>query len=401
MPARRIGATWVFPLTSPPVKNGVIELNEEGMILSVKSLSDSHFEESSTEFHNGILVPGFVNTHIHLEFSWCRSMIPMHSGLPGFLEKIAALSSPSTEDIEKAIEVTVSSMAREGIVAAGNILNTKAGFPEKSTLPFPLHHFIELLDLPAARTNDVPKGLDLFHYLRNQKNDNGALPSVSVTPHAPYTVSERLLAQITSLAVKYKFPVSIHNQETSSENAFFRSGNGPLAETLHSMNTEKEEHFARKPSSLQAFLPLLPRENNILLVHNTFTTEEDIDFARTMHPHLFWVLCPNANLYIENALPPVNLFRRKNCTICIGTDSLASNNKISVLDELKTLSVFFPEIPLHELLLWASYNGAKALGLENYLGSIELGKKPGLVLIENADLRNLKITPKAKARRID
>jgi cytosine/adenosine deaminase-related metal-dependent hydrolase len=206
---------------------------------------------------------------------------------------------------------------------------------------------------------------------------------------------------ISSLAAEHHFPISIHNQETSSEDEFFRSGTGPLAQMLTKLHTARDDSFAGKPSSLQAYLPLLPRENNILLVHNTYTSEKDIEFALSLHPNLFWVLCPNANLYIENKLPPVEMLRRNHCSICLGTDSLASNNAISLLDELKTLSFFFPEISLHEALTWACHNGARALGMESILGSFEPGKQPGIVLIEYADHINLRLTPQAKARRID
>jgi len=400
MPTRRIGATWVFPVTSPPIKNGVIEVDEQGTILSVGSLPLQNFEKASTEFYNGILVPGFVNTHTHLEFSWCRKMIPMHSGLPRFLARMAALPVPPQKEIASAIDTAIQEMYRDGISAIANILNTDAGIPEKKQLPVRVHHFVELLDLPASRANAWEKGMDIFHRLVNSQSESAPFASISVTPHSPYTVSQKLFSLIASLSAEKGFPLSIHNQETASENEFFRSGKGDLAEMLNELHTRNEDTFNGKISSIRAFLPLLPLETQVLLVHNTFTTEEDIDYALSLHKHLFWVLCPNANLYIENSLPPIDLFRKKDCTICIGTDSLASNNRISMLDELKTISVFFPEITLQELLTWACYNGARALGMDSMLGSFEPGKKPGIVLLENSDHLNLHITLKTRVRRL-
>lgn len=399
MPIRRIGATWVFPVSSSPVRNGLVEVDENGTILSVGSISSSGFEKASTEFYNGFLVPGFVNAHTHLEFSWCRKMIPMHSGLPRFLAGMATLPVPPAGEIAAAVDRTILEMYREGIAAAGNILNTEAGLPKESHTGLRLHHFIELLDLPASRVNVWEKGMNIYRRITNQLS-NQLSPSVSVTPHAPYTVSKELFSKISSFAAEHGFPVSIHHQETPSEKEFFHSGKGDLADALKELHTRTEESFKGKNSSIHAFLPLLPKKNNILLVHNTFTDELDIDFALSMHKRLFWVLCPNANLYIENSLPPVTLLRKKNCTICIGTDSAASNNRISILDELKTLSVFFPEISLQELLTWACYNGARALGMESVLGAFEPGKRPGIVLMENSDHRNLRITPQTKIRRL-
>src|SRR6185437_3156496 len=96
-------------------------------------------------------------------------------------------------------------------------------------------------------------------------------------------------------------------------------------------------------------------------------------------------LCPNANLYIENALPPVRLFLNNNCNIVLGTDSLASNHQLDILAEIKTIAKKFPEIKTETLLKWATINGAKALQMENEFGSFDKGKKPGVVLIENTE----------------
>jgi cytosine/adenosine deaminase-related metal-dependent hydrolase len=138
---------------------------------------------------------------------------------------------------------------------------------------------------------------------------------------------------------------------------------------------------------------------NLILVHNTFTDEITIEKVKN-RGKLFWCLCPNSNMYIEQALPPVRMLMEKDCNIVIGTDSLASNTRISILEELKTLQLNFPEIPLQTLVEWSSLNGAKALCQDKEYGSIEPGKKPGLILIENADLHNLRLTAESSVVRM-
>jgi cytosine/adenosine deaminase-related metal-dependent hydrolase len=137
-------------------------------------------------------------------------------------------------------------------------------------------------------------------------------------------------------------------------------------------------------------------------VHNTFTKKEDLDELRKIRSteNTFFVLCPNSNLYIENQLPPVPLFRDENLNICIGTDSLASNHELSVLAELITLQLNFPEIKLEELIKWATINGAKALQIEDKFGSFEAGKKPGVNLISGIDFKTMKLTEKSKVKRL-
>jgi len=155
-------------------------------------------------------------------------------------------------------------------------------------------------------------------------------------------------------------------------------------------------------SPLLTTLKFLPPENQLLLVHNTFTAESDMLELKKQRAteNTFLVLCPNSNLFIENQLPPVPLFQKHGLNICLGTDSLASNQKLSILAEMITLQQHFSEITLEELVLWGTFNGAKALQVENRFGSFEPGKQPGVNLITGADLKNLKLTNKCKVKPI-
>ncbi|HPI53878.1 MAG TPA: amidohydrolase family protein, partial [Chitinophagaceae bacterium] len=140
--------------------------------------------------------------------------------------------------------------------------------------------------------------------------------------------------------------------------------------------------------SIQSYIHFLQSCRNLILVHNTFTCSADIEFAHSRHPHVFWCLCPNANLFIENTLPNIALLRQKKCIITLGTDSLASNHQLSIYSEMQTIHAAFPEIPVSELLQWATLNGAQALDMQSQLGSFEIGKKPGIVQIENFTSRH-------------
>jgi len=139
-------------------------------------------------------------------------------------------------------------------------------------------------------------------------------------------------------------------------------------------------------------------DQKLLLVHNTVTEQQDIDFAERYFKNLFWCLCPNANLYIEKRLPDVALFRKNGCKITLGTDSLASNHQLSIFEEIKTIQQHFPEVPLDELIRWGTLNGAHFLELTNEHGSFEKGKKPGVVLVENIDIPALKLNRLSTSR---
>ena len=116
---------------------------------------------------------------------------------------------------------------------------------------------------------------------------------------------------------------------------------------------------------------------------NVHTSEEDIQFAGISGMDITWCFCPNANRYIGGQLPAIDLFIDHNCPIVMGTDSLASNHQLSILEEIKTIARFFPGIARDELLRWATINGARALQMDKLLGSFEPGKQPGVLLCKS------------------
>lgn len=140
-------------------------------------------------------------------------------------------------------------------------------------------------------------------------------------------------------------------------------------------------------SSVRTWLPYFNNRQTIILVHNTYMAEEDIvfanDYALQNGLQLVYCLCPNANLYIEEKLPPVDLFIKHNCDIVLGTDSYGSNRQLSITSEMAAIRSCFPHIPVTTLLQWATLNGAEALQWQNDLGSFDSGKRPGLVLVKN------------------
>jgi cytosine/adenosine deaminase-related metal-dependent hydrolase len=151
---------------------------------------------------------------------------------------------------------------------------------------------------------------------------------------------------------------------------------------------------------LQTWLPYFKKDQSLILVHNVCTAEKDIEFIKTQNAKhkTFFCLCPNANLYITDTLPDVNKFIEHRCEIVLGTDSLASNDQLCILEEMKTLQKNFPGLKLSTLLQWATINGARALQKENILGSFEKGKQPGIVLIEG--LENMQTNKNTSSRRI-
>jgi cytosine/adenosine deaminase-related metal-dependent hydrolase len=144
-------------------------------------------------------------------------------------------------------------------------------------------------------------------------------------------------------------------------------------------------------SSLKYFLQRLaaaadaPYEQHILLVHNVCLEQEDIEAAKEKMKNVFWAICPLSNIFIHNALPPVGLMRENGLDIMLGTDSLSSNDDLDMVKEMYCLHANFPEVPMAEIITWATLNGARFLAKEDVMGSLETGKRPGIVRINNVD----------------
>ena len=397
---RKFSADYVFPISGAPIPNGVVTIDDDGTIVDVSSASAADHTSSDIQQLKGILCPGFVNTHCHLELSHLRAQVSENKGMTGFItELIGKRGNFSEEEIQQKIATAEQEMICNGIVAVGDISNNNSTFKQKAKGNLAYHTFIEIFSMDPSKAEQV--------YLAGKKLENdlsevsNLTSNISISPHAPYTMSLELLNLINEDAKKNQNIITIHNQESEGENQLFESNSGVMYETFKSMGINPV--FMRKTgqNALASTLPYLKDAKKILLVHNTYTSKEDLLWIKSnvsnLISQIYFCTCPNANIYIENKLPNYALFITENCKVTIGTDSLASNWSLSVLDELKTISKHHPEIELNTLLTWATKNGAEFLEL-NQLGTLEKGKKPGLNLLKSTD--GMKLTEKTNVLKI-
>lgn len=370
---KQYSADYIFPINQAPIKNGVVEVNNKGEILSLLNPEHDKIDWSNIECFDGIICPGFVNAHCHLELSYLKGKVAEHTQLYGFVgELMAKRGDFSDEQKLAAIKKADNEMFTNGIVAVGDISNGASTFHQKQNSKIKYHTFVEVFGLNSDEAEVI------FKRAKALKEKYFNSKQLSITAHAPYSISPQLKQLINNDNNQF---LTIHNQETASENELFNSGSGELFSQLSQFSEEIKKWQPTGKNSLPSYLTDFAADKRILLVHNTFTAEEDVVYAKNYSNNIYWCFCPNANLYIENQLPDFNLFLDEKCTI--GTDSLASNWSLSVLDELKIISQNNSNIELGKLLRWATLNGAEFLGFENELGSIETGKKPGLNLISN------------------
>lgn len=347
----------------------VLITDQKGRIEALVPETDAGDDIQSIE---GLLCPGFINAHCHLELSHMKGRIPTGTGMIDFLLAVMQQRQASPEEIYEAIDQAETAMLESGTVALGDICNTSHTLLQKRKGRLYFQNFVECSGfVPAGAASRFEAALAISEEL----SETGP---ATIVPHAPYSVSPALL-QLIDMQAAGKIS-TLHNQESEAENEFFLSGQSDFRRLFAAIGVNLDFFQPPGKTSLQAVLPQLRSPAQLILVHNVVTDESDLDaLAQFKQPAISFCLCPGANLYINNSLPPVHLLRQRGHQIVLGTDSLASNFQLSIPEEIKLLQSHFPAIPLAEILQWATLNGAMALGCSDRFGSFEKGKEPGLV----------------------
>ena len=371
-------------ISANSIFNGINFLSQEmalviddfGLLKDI--VKKTEIQSSEIEHYDGIIAPGFVNAHCHLELSHLFSHIDPKTGLIEFLKQVIAKRNNfnKKEQEDAAIEADFK-MWESGIVAVGDISNIDTTFKTKANSKIYYHTFIELIGLNPLHSETIfEKGLSLLKELENY-NLIGSLAA-----HAPFSSSKLLINKIANYNGLNNLAFSIHNQESEEETKFFAGRPSGINDLFAYLNIDINWFIPPKTSSLLSYLDVIPNKKS-LLVHNTFCKEEDIIASK--YKFINWCFCPGANLFIENTLPNCDLFLNHNQNWCIGTDSLASNQKLDMCFEASILLSKSPSISIESILKALTYNGAKALGIEDKFGKLIIGKNTGLNLIQHSD----------------
>jgi cytosine/adenosine deaminase-related metal-dependent hydrolase len=341
-------------------KDKVLVQDASGRKIDIIDLNDAG---DDVQYIPGLVSPGFVNAHCHLELSHMKNVIPPHTGLVPFLVDVVGKRDFPQEVIHRSIVQAKEEMEADGIVAVGDIANTAVTVPYKLGGSIHWQNFIEVLSFTEENT---PSRMAHYSGVLEAFNTAGAGRS-SLSPHAPYSVSP-LAFQMINEATE-GCTISIHNQECHAENELYRTGGGDFLNLFRNFGLDKSPFPITGQNSIRSYLPFFNKGQRIILVHNTFMSGEDIQWANELAKkngtHLVYCFCLNANLYIENIVPPIHEFIREGCEIVLGTDSYSSNHALKISSEIATVRDRYPDIELSEVMGWATLNGAKALGVES------------------------------------
>lgn len=356
----------------------IVEVADDGTIVGIEQC-DNIDNRASVEFHPGILIAGMINAHCHLELAYLRGAIEEATGFAGFASAIGRVRGNYSEEQRlRAASAADALMWEEGIQAVADIANDALVMPIKRKSKIEYRTFFEFFGLC---NNECDK------LLTTAKQEGATL-----TPHSTYSVQDGPFRKICNSDSKL---FSLHFLESEQECALYR-GEGSLAEWYTRMGWQCD--FLHYGGAAERLRQSIPPHKRLLLVHACEATPEDVATLNNHFEHRpSWVLCPESNRYISGIKPPVAMLRSVGAEIALGTDSLASARSLSMVENMRLLN---DDVELVELLRWATIGGAKALGVEDRLGDIAIGKRPGLVVIEGADLSNLRLTEESRSRRI-
>ena len=381
---RTIHADHLLLGDAPPLADGAVVVRGDGTVVHVGEARDvlvhPDYARLSTERVHGVVFPGLVNAHTHLELSALRGRVPGGRGFVPWVEGLIAVRTElSSEEEDEAIEAAVRELEATGTVAVGEVTNTLAAVRALVRARIGGCIFHEVFGTDPARVEARLRGLEA-----DVKERVGTWPTPDLTyaiaPHTLFTLDRTFARAFVEEARSRGVRTSLHLAEHPGERRALEAGEGPVVEWL-----SRQLRIDAKSLPWPMMGPIATADSlgalapHVLLVHLTDARPEELALVAERGAPV--VLCPRSNLAIEAQLPPLLAILAAGLAPALGTDSLASNASLDVLAEARALHDRFPKVPAWELLRMATWNGARALGRAD-LGAIAEGLRPGLVAVD-------------------
>jgi aminodeoxyfutalosine deaminase len=358
----------IVTMDGPPIENGAVLVSGARIVDVGKfpEISKAHPTEEVVDLGEHVVLPGLINAHCHLDYTFLRGKIPRPASFAGWIRAINAEKAKlSSDDYVRSIKEGFAEATRFGTTAIANL----TGFPElvsQIKAPIRTWWFAELIDVrDPSRADQI---VDLaVEQLKSQEH-------WGLAPHAPFTASAMLYRKCAAIAPL----LTTHLAESREEMAMFREGKGSLYEFLKDIGREMSDCGGRTPVGWWRAL-----ENNRpdLLVHFNEVTEGDFEALKKQVIKSHLVHCPRSHRYFGHSPFQFEKLRELGLNICLGTDSLASNDDLSLFGEMRAFQKEFPNVSPHQILKMVTANAARALRQENVLGKVGAGFLADLIAV--------------------
>jgi len=375
---RVVSARWVVPIVRTPIPEGAVALADDGEVLAVGGRAElrAEFPDAAEERAEGVLLPGLVNAHTHLELSHHADAVPGGKGLFAWATTLMSVRKDDAPERQRAAAATAAAAAVAlGTAAVGDVGNSLAAAPGIGRAGLAGVLFHELFGSREMATGDAvaDAARERAAAAADWPDRLGYVPA----PHAPFSVSPELFTRIFAAAAAAGRATSIHVAEDEDELALLRDGSGRWPALLAGMGVDVATRVPRKsPVAYLASLGAFETTTPPLLVHMVHAGADDLRIAREAGAPI--VLCPRSNLHIGGRLPDVATIVGEELRFAIGTDSLASTPDLSLWAEMATLAAHVPGVRAARWLEAATWGGARALGLRAH-GALAPGARPGVL----------------------
>lgn len=378
-------AAWVLPVTAPPIRDGAVLVDESGRIAAVGPAESTPAPEDAAlvDLPEAALLPGLVNTHGHPELAAFRGLLedlPFHRWIPTLI-RVKREAGLAAEDFDISARWTCIEALAAGITTIGATEDSGAALDALKEAGMGGIVYREVFGIEPRRADEAMAGLRAkVEAMRERETDR---VRVGISPHAPYTVSDQLFGRTGEYALAEGLPIAIHTAEAQAEAELIAHGTGHFARWLHESGIET-------PPRARSTIELLDRTGALrarpLLIHCVLV--DDDDRLRIADAGATIAHCPIANARLGHGAAPLREILEAGIAVGLGTDSVASNNRLDLLEEARTAQILqrarhhAPSLlPAHELLRLTTIEGARALGLESRIGSLEPGKDADLCAI--------------------
>lgn len=382
-----LASKWVLPITSPPIRDGAVLIrgNNIASVGKKEGIIKDNPREEVRDFGEAILLPGFVNAHTHLEYTAFRGVEDNLSLLPWIIDAISkAAKNLSYEDFVISTSLGCLEALKSGITCVANAGTLGArGESFKAIVASGLRgvFYQEVWDGFKRDPNEALE--EALSLVKKMRRSGSKRIDVGISPHSPYSVSEKLFKLVNGVSLKMGLSLCTHLAESNEEVKFLKHGSGEIADFWRNEGVKWKAPGLTPVQHLDKLGVLNP---NVLAAHCVHLTDEDIRVLARKNVAV--AHCPKSNAKLADGIAPLPKLMDAGIRVGLGTDSTASNNVLDMFEEMR-FAIFLqralhqtaPILVAKQVLEMATIGGAKALGMENKIGSLERGKKADLIAV--------------------
>ena len=347
-----------------PIENGELII-ENGNILEISSCSGKESAEATLDLSDHLLMPGFVNAHCHLSLTALANKLSPSESFAGWISDLIPLNSAlSNEERANGIRLGANDMKSSGVTGLADYVADPALLKSIAELGFRSVLFLEIIGFQKDKADGLTKEVEAI------LKSHDSSWTLGIAPHAPYSVSEKLLRQLDHLSRKYGCLLSTHLAETDEEVQFIDKGEGPLLGLLKDRQAF-DESWQAPATTPSRYLKSIGALDDMVAVHCNYI-EGDIDDVQAA------VFCPKSTQWFgRSKILPVRKMLDAGIPVALGTDSMASNDSLNFLEEIRMADQLLPDVSRKEILTMATRFGAEVLRLP--CGKIMPGKKADII----------------------